>query len=135
MSAFVRHLAEIERRVLWLATWMIHHAKHVREADETKVGRHQASSASMATIMTVLYLGASRTEGRFAVKAHALPIYHALRYLSGNQTREKVEWFRGYGGVQSYPSRTKDTDDVDISIGSVGLGVGQTLFFPSPKIM
>ena len=36
--------------------------------------------------------------------------------------------FRGYKGAQSYPSRTKDIDDVDFSTGSVGLGVAQTLF-------
>lgn len=121
-------LAEIERRALWIASWTIHHANHIRPAGEVKVGGHQASSASMATIMTALYGAALKPEDRVAVKPHASPIFHALQYLAGNQTREKLENFRGYRGAQSYPSRTKDVDDVDFSTGSVGLGVAQTLF-------
>lgn len=126
-------LSEIERRVLWLATWTIHNANHLRAKSgdgggEVKVGGHQASSASLATIMTTLYCSILRAEDRVAVKPHASPIYHALHYLAGNQTRAKLENFRGFGGVQSYPSRTKDIDDVDFSTGSVGLGVAQTLF-------
>ena len=36
-------LSELERKVLWLASWTIHHANHVREsADGLKVGGHQA---------------------------------------------------------------------------------------------
>ncbi len=122
------YLADIERRALWLAAWTIHNANHVRAAGEVKVGGHQASSASLATIMTALYFGALRPEDRVAVKPHASPIFHAIQYLAGNQTREKLENFRGYKGAQSYPSRTKDVDDVDFSTGSVGLGVAQTLF-------
>ncbi|WP_421699532.1 transketolase-like TK C-terminal-containing protein [Ancylobacter sp.] len=122
-------LAELERKILWLATWTIHNANHVRpNADGLKVGGHQASSASLATIMTALYLKALRPEDRVAVKPHASPIFHAIQYLFGRQTREKLENFRGFGGAQSYPSRTKDVDDVDFSTGSVGLGVAQTLF-------
>jgi pyruvate dehydrogenase E1 component len=121
-------LSEVERRVLWLATWTIHNANHLREAGEVKVGGHQASSASMATILTALYFGVLRPQDRVAVKPHASPIFHAIQYLAGNQTREKLEAFRSYKGAQSYPSRTKDIDDVDFSTGSVGLGVAQTLF-------
>ncbi len=124
----LQYLAEIERRVLWLASWTIHHANHIREPGEVKVGGHQASSASMAAIMTALYLGALKPEDRVAVKPHASPVFHALQYLAGNQTRAKLEAFRAYKGAQSYPSRTKDVDDVDFSTGSVGLGVAQTLF-------
>jgi len=112
-----------------MACWMIHHANHLREnSDGLKVGGHQASSASLATIMTALYFHVLRPEDRVAVKPHASPIFHAIQYLLGIQTREKLEAFRGYKGAQSYPSRTKDTDDVDFSTGSVGLGVAQTLF-------
>ncbi len=122
-------LAELERKVLWLATWTIHHANHLREsADGLKVGGHQASSASLATIMTALYFHTLRPQDRVAVKPHAGPNFHAIQYLLGRQTRQKLENFRGYKGAQSYPSRTKDTDDVDFSTGSVGLGVSQTLF-------
>jgi pyruvate dehydrogenase E1 component len=125
----LRILGELERKVLWLASWMIHHANHVRESvDGLKVGGHQASSASLATIMTALYFDVLRPEDRVAVKPHASPIFHAIQYLLGRQTRERMEAFRGYKGAQSYPSRTKDTDDVDFSTGSVGLGVAQTLF-------
>lgn len=121
------HLKIIEQRLLWLSHWMIHNANHIRpKADGIKVGGHQASSASMVSIMTALYFSALRPEDRVAVKPHASPVFHAMQYLMGNQTREKMENFRGFGGVQSYPSRTKDTDDVDFSTGSVGLGVGIT---------
>src|SRR5919205_1986282 len=120
----LRILAELERKVLWLASWTIHHANHVRESrDGLKVGGHQASSASLATIMTALYFGVLKPEDRVAVKPHASPVFHAIQYLLGNQTRDNLESFRALGGAQSYPSRTKDVDDVDFSTGSVGLGV------------
>ena len=125
----LKMLSELERKVLWLSTWMIHNANHVRDnGDGLKVGGHQASSASLATIMTALYFHALRPEDRVAVKPHASPIFHSIQYLLGNQDRARMENFRGYKGVQSYPSRTKDIDDVDFSTGSVGLGVAQTLF-------
>ncbi len=122
-------LRELEKKVLWLASWTIHHANHLRENDDgLKVGGHQASSASLATIMTALYFAVLRPQDRVAVKPHASPIFHAVQCLLGRQTRERLETFRGYKGAQSYPSRTKDADDVDFSTGSVGLGVAQTLF-------
>jgi pyruvate dehydrogenase E1 component len=125
----LRPLAELEKKVLWLSSWTIHNANHLRASEDgLKVGGHQASSASLATIMTALYFAVLRPEDRVAVKPHASPIFHAIQYLLGNQTREKLENFRGYKGAQSYPSRTKDDDDVDFSTGSVGLGVAQTLF-------
>jgi pyruvate dehydrogenase E1 component len=123
------YLAELERKILWLSSWMIHNANHLRAAsDGMKVGGHQASSASLSTILTALYLAVLKPQDRVAVKPHASPVYHAIQYLLGRQSREKLETFRGYKGAQSYPSRTKDTDDVDFSTGSVGLGVAQTLF-------
>src|SRR4051812_23847079 len=122
-------LGELEKKVLWLSSWTIHHANHIRQNDDgLKVGGHQASSASLAAIMTALYFHALRPQDRVAVKPHASPNFHAIQYLLGKQTREKLERFRGYKGAQSYPSRTKDADDVDFSTGSVGLGVAQTLF-------
>ena len=122
-------LAALERKVLWLATWMIHNANHLRpNTDGLKVGGHQASSSSLVTIMTALYFSALRPEDRVAVKPHASPVFHSIQYLLGRQTRAKLEAFRAFGGAQSYPSRTKDTDEVDFSTGSVGLGVAQTLF-------
>ena len=129
MTTDLTHLKTVEQRLLWLSHWMIHHANHVRsKVDGIKVGGHQASSASMVSIMTALYFSALRPEDRVAVKPHASPIFHSMQYLMGNQTWEKMENFRGYGGVQSYPSRTKDIDDVDFSTGSVGLGVAITSF-------
>jgi len=125
----LRILHALERKVLWLASWTIHNANHIREnVDGLKVGGHQASSASLATIMTALYFKVLRPQDRVAVKPHASPVYHAIQYLLGRQTREKLADFRAYKGAQSYPSRTKDTDGVDFSTGSVGLGVAQTLF-------
>src|SRR5512133_1704595 len=122
-------LRELEKKVLWLASWTIHHANHLREnRDGLKVGGHQASSASVATLMTALYFDVLRPQDRVAVKPHASPVFHAIQYLLGRQVREKLERFRAFGGAQSYPSRTKDSDDVDFSTGSVGLGVAITLF-------
>ena len=129
MARDLAALSALERKILWLAVWMIHNANHIRaNEDGLKVGGHQASCASSATIMTALYLAALRPEDRVAVKPHAGPVFHAIQYLFGNQTRDKLENFRGYKGAQSYPSRTKDTADVDFSTGSVGMGVAQTLF-------
>src|SRR6202171_2265792 len=122
-------LSALARKVLWLSSWTIHHANHIRpSADGLKVGGHQASSASLANIMSALYFSVLRPQDRVAVKPHASPVFHAIQYLFGHQTRDKLEDFRGYKGAQSYPSRTKDADDVDFSTGSGGLGVPQTLF-------
>ena len=122
-------LKALEQRLLWLSCWTIHNANHLRDSpDGMKVGGHQASSASLVSIMTALYFAVLRPEDRVAVKPHASPVFHAIHYLMGNQTLEKLENFRGYGGAQSYPSRTKDLDDVDFSTGSVGLGVAVTAF-------
>lgn len=122
-------LRALEQKVLWLSTWMIHNANHLRpKRDGLKVGGHQASCASVATLMTALYFDLLRPQDRLAVKPHASPIFHAIQYLLGRQSRDKLERFRAFGGSQSYPSRTKDSDDVDFSTGSVGLGVAITLF-------
>jgi len=122
-------LKQVEQRLLWLSHWMIHHANHIRASDDgIKTGGHQASSASMVSMLTALYFSALKPEDRVAVKPHAAPIYHAMQYLTGRLSAEKMKLFRGYGGVQSYPSRTKDVDDVDFSTGSVGLGVAITSF-------
>jgi pyruvate dehydrogenase E1 component len=121
-------LHALRQKVLWLSTWMIHHANHVRpNRDGLKVGGHQASSASALDIMIALYFAVLRPEDRVAVKPHASPVFHAIQYLLGRQTRERLERFRALGGAQAYPSRTKDADDVDFSTGSVGLGVALTL--------
>jgi pyruvate dehydrogenase E1 component len=122
-------LKEIERKILWLSSWTIHNANHLRPSrDGLKVGGHQASSASCVTLLAALYLAVLRPEDRVAVKPHASPVFHAIQYLFGQQSRENLERFRAFGGAQSYPSRTKDADDVDFSTGSVGLGVAVTLF-------
>src|SRR5882672_12168585 len=95
-------LRALERKILWLAVWMIHNANHLRpHVDGLKVGGHQASSASMVTLMTALYFDVLRPWDRVAVKPHASPVFHAIQYLLGRQSREKLERFRGYGGAQS----------------------------------
>lgn len=125
----VATLEALEKRLLWLSAWTIHNANHLRpKRDGLKVGGHQASCASMTAIMSALYFHALRPQDKVAVKPHAGPVLHAIHYLLGEQTREKLERFRGLGGVQSYPSRTKDTIPVDFSTGSVGLGVAVTAF-------
>ena len=90
-----------------------------RTSSLIRIARHDHDRA--------LLFGASPSGSRGG-KPHASPIFHAIQYLVGNQTREKLQNFRGYKGAQSYPSRTKDVDDVDFSTGSVGLGVAETLF-------
>jgi pyruvate dehydrogenase E1 component len=122
-------LRRLEERILWLASWTIHNANHLRESrDGLKVGGHQASCASMTTLMTALYMKALRPKDRVAVKPHASPVFHAIQHLFGRQSLENLQRFRALGGAQSYPSRTKDVDDVDFSTGSVGLGVAMTAF-------
>ena len=122
-------LASIQRRVLWLATRMIDFANHERPSDdELKVGGHQASSASMVTAMTALYFHWLRAGDRVAVKPHASPVLHAINYLLGSLDREYLTTLRAFGGLQSYPSRTKDPDPIDFSTGSVGLGAAAPLF-------
>ena len=78
--------------------------------------------------MAALYFHALGPNDRVAVKPHAGPVLHAIHYLLGSQSREQLENFRGFGGMQSYPSRTKDKIPVDFSTGSVGLGVAITAF-------
>ena len=122
-------LVEIENKVRWLASWTIHNANNIRPSrDGIKVGGHQASSASISTVMTALYMNVLRPEDKVAVKPHASPNFHAIQYLLGRQTKEQLEKFRAFGGMQSYPSITKDKTEVDFSTGSVGLGVAATLF-------
>ena len=122
-------LGHIDVRLRWLSAWTIHNANHLRPSrDGVKVGGHQASCASMSTIMTALYCTALRPGDRVAVKPHGGPLLHALHYLAGSQSRAQLEAFRAFGGAQSYPSRTKDCIPVDFSTGSVGLGVAITLF-------
>jgi pyruvate dehydrogenase E1 component len=109
--------------VLWLATAIVHHANRVREnRSGVKVGGHQASSASMVSLMTALWFSELRAEDRVSVKPHASPVLHAINYLLGRLDRSALETLRAFGGLQSYPSRTKDPDPVDYSTGSVGIG-------------
>jgi pyruvate dehydrogenase E1 component len=122
-------LEALDERLRWLSAWTIHNANNLREKrDGLKVGGHQASCASMTAIMAALYFHALRPQDKVAVKPHASPVLHAIHYLLGEQTRDKLEAFRGLGGAQSYPSRTKDAIPVDFSTGSVGLGVAITAF-------
>ncbi len=122
-------LAAVERKLLWLASWMIHNANHIRpNRDGMKVGGHQASCASVISIMTALYFEILRPYDRVAVKPHAGPVLHAINYLFGRQSVEQMAALRQMGGAQAYPSRTKDGPEIDFSTGSVGLGVALTSF-------
>ncbi|WP_239067179.1 transketolase-like TK C-terminal-containing protein [Actinomadura bangladeshensis] len=116
-------LREIERRVLWLASAMVHEANRVRpNPSGLKVGGHQASSASIVSIMTALWFGHLGPQDRVSVKPHASPVLHAINYLLGELDASHLPTLRAFGGLQSYPSRTKDPDPVDYSTGSVGIG-------------
>ncbi len=120
-------LREIEQRVLWLATRIVDHA-NTRSGGEIKVGGHQASCASMVSIMTALWFGQLTGEDKVAVKPHASPVFHAIKYLTGELDRSYLTRLRERGGLQAYPSRTKDPDVSDFSTGSVGLGAVAPLF-------
>jgi pyruvate dehydrogenase E1 component len=120
-------LREIEQRVLWLATRIIDHANR-RGTDDIKVGGHQASCASMTSIMTALWFDHIGGADKVAVKPHASPVYHAIKYLTGELDRSYLTTLRQRGGLQAYPSRTKDPDVSDFSTGSVGLGAVAPLF-------
>ena len=118
-------LERIQRKVLWLATWMIHRANARPSADGTKVGGHQASSASVVGLLTALYFKALRPDDRVAVKAHAAPAFYAIQYLRGRLPRSALAELRSFGGLQAYPSRRKNPEIVDLSTGSMGLGAVQ----------
>jgi pyruvate dehydrogenase E1 component len=120
-------LLDIQERVLWLAVRMIDEANR-RGDTEIKVGGHQASSASMVSIMTALWFAHIGGEDKVAIKPHASPVYHAIKYLTGELDRSYLTRLREFGGLQSYPSRTKDPDVADFSTGSVGLGAVAPLF-------
>ena len=125
----IRLLRQLEKKLLWLSAWMIHNANHIRPSrDGLKVGGHQASCASCISILAALYFEIARPQDRIAVKPHAGPVFHAINYLFGRQTVEKMEGLRQFGGIQPYPSRVKDGGEVDFSTGSVGLGVAMTSF-------
>ena len=122
-------LAEIQQRVLWLATRIVDAANHDRDTgDGVKVGGHQASSASLVSVMTALYFAYLDAPDKVSVKPHASPVYHAIQYLLGNLDRGYLPSLRAFGGLQAYPSRTKDPDGPDFSTGSVGLGAAAPLF-------
>jgi pyruvate dehydrogenase E1 component len=129
VSPDIASLKVLDDKLRWLSAWTIHHANHIRDsADGLKVGGHQASCASMTAIMAALYFHALGPNDRVAVKPHAGPVLHAIHYLLGSQSLDQLQNFRGFGGMQSYPSRTKDKIPVDFSTGSVGLGVAITAF-------
>lgn len=122
-------LDAVQRRVLWLATSIVHHANRVRKTPSgIKVGGHQASSASMVSIMSALWFEHLRAPDQVSVKPHASPVLHALNYLLGRLDREYLTELRAFGGLQSYPSRSKDPDQVDFSTGSEGIGPTASLW-------
>lgn len=122
-DATVATLEAIQDRVLWLAMSIVHHANKVRETRSgVKVGGHQASSASMVSIMTALWFEHLRAEDRVSVKPHASPVLHAIEYLLGQLDPRYLSTLREFGGLQSYPSRLKDPVPADFSTGSVGIG-------------
>ena len=123
VSVDERVLHEVEQRVLWLATSIVQ-AANSRPDDRSglKVGGHQASSASMVGVMTALWFGSLTADDRVSVKPHASPVLHAINHLLGRLDASYLARLREYGGLQPYPSRTKDPDTPDYSTGSVGIG-------------
>ena len=125
----LRILRSIERKLLWLSTWMVHHANVVRpNPDGTKVGGHQASSSSIVTLTTALYFRWLRPTDIVAMKAHGSPVFYAAQYLRGRLDAAALRGLRSFGGLQAYPSRRKNAAIVDMSTGSMGLGAVQASF-------
>ena len=78
-------LLELGPRILWLATSIVHHANSRRpNASGVKVGGHEASSASLVSIMTALCFAHLRAPDRVSVKPHASPVLHAINYVLGH---------------------------------------------------
>lgn len=126
-------LGALERKVLWIGIWMILYANLLcQDCNGLKAGGHQAFGASMVSLMTALYFRVLRPEDRTTVRPHAGLVFHAIQYLLGNQSRDCLLNFGGFGGAQSYPGRTRDRDDVDFSTGSVGHGAGLRPGTPGP---
>lgn len=122
-------LEQIEKKALWLSTYMIHHANKIRpNPDNIKVGGHQASTSSAVSLLTALMTRVMRAEDKLALKPHCSPAYHSLQAMLGNLPPERLAEFRQFGGIQSYPSRRKDPETVDFNTGSVGLGGVNALF-------
>ncbi len=122
-------LARIQGRVLWLATYMVHHANFGRPNPEgTKVGGHQASSSSVVSLLTALYFKTLRAGDVLAVKAHAAPAFYAIQYLRGRLQAADLQTLRSFDGLQAYPSRRKNPGVVDLSTGSMGLGAVAATF-------
>ena len=121
-------LDRIQRRVLWLSAWMVHAANARPGVDGLKVGGHQASSASVVSLLTALYFHALRPDDVVAVKAHAAPAFYAIQYLRGRLTAADLERLRVFGGLQAYPSRRKNPQVVDLATGSMGLGAVAATF-------
>jgi pyruvate dehydrogenase E1 component len=122
-------LESVQRRVLWLSTAIVDAANRLRpNPSGIKVGGHQASSASMVSMMTALWFADLTARDRVSVKPHASPVLHAINYLLGDLEEKYLTTLRAKGGLQSYPSRTKDPDTVDFSTGSVGIGATAPLW-------
>ena len=122
-------LAAIEDRILWLASAMVDHANNGRPNDTgVKVGGHQASSASVVSIMTALWFDCLGPDDRVSVKPHASPVLYAIQYLLGHLEPAELETLRAFGGLQSYPSRTKNPALAHFSTGSVGIGATATIW-------
>ncbi|HZN52521.1 MAG TPA: 1-deoxy-D-xylulose-5-phosphate synthase N-terminal domain-containing protein, partial [Methylomirabilota bacterium] len=122
-------LERIQRKVLWLSTYMVHHANNLRPNPENvKIGGHQASSSSVVSLLTALYFDALRSDDLVAVKAHGSPAFYAAQYLRGRLSAQALRELRSFGGLQAYPSRRKNPDVVDLSTGSMGLGAVQATF-------
>ena len=101
MSDDIDTLERIQERILWLAGRMVDHANRERPPGEIKVGGHQSSSASMVGIMTALWFGHLRSQDKVAVKPHASPVYHSIKYLTGELDRSYLTRLRALGGRAS----------------------------------
>ncbi len=122
-------LRQVSRRVLWLSAAIVDAANRQRpNSTGIKVGGHQASSASMVDICVALWFAELTALDRVSVKPHASPVLHAVNYLLGDLDPAYLTTLREQGGLQSYPSRTKDPDTVDFSTGSVGIGATAALW-------
>src|SRR3546814_3843245 len=89
-------LEQLDKRLLWLSSWMIHNANHLRKQRVgLKVGGHQPSCASLTANLAAPYVHALRPQAKLADTTHAWPVLHACHSLISNQTLDTLQRYHG----------------------------------------
>ena len=74
-----KNLLDIQDKVLWISMKMIDYANNHREnLDGIKIGGHQASSASVVTILTSLFFDFLKAEDKISINENISYLLHFL---------------------------------------------------------